>query len=347
MNTSQTNEAPGTGRSLTSGRRRMSNETFIMLLVGGVAVGLFLLASVLVPNFFQLLNMLNLVTNNWAVISLGVGVTFLLVSGNFDLSVGGVVALSGVLAVWFSQSAGGANPLSTGLGLPYGLAVLGALSGALMIGALNALFVVRLGIPSIIVTLGTMMLARGVAQVVTQGSQRNTNLPDAFGVLGNMTMFGTWIRLPVFLMAVLLIIAVFIERKTVFGRLTYWIGSNPVAARLSGIDKAKHVTYLYLVSSAIAGVVGILLASEFKSGYSNRGTLMEFDALVIALLGGVAIAGGFGSVVGMFFGAIILAVVTSAATGLVLSPDWQYILKAIAVFLAIVTQTWALARRNR
>ena len=74
---------------------------------------------------------------------------------------------------------------------------------------------------------------------------------------------------------------------------------------------------------------------------------MEFDALVIALLGGVAIAGGFGSVIGMFFGAVILAIVTSAATGLVLSPDWQFILKAIAVFLAIMTQTWALARRNR
>jgi ribose transport system permease protein len=75
--------------------------------------------------------------------------------------------------------------------------------------------------------------------------------------------------------------------------------------------------------------------------------LMEFDALVISLLGGVSIVGGFGSVVGMFFGAIILAIVTSAATGMVLSPDWQFTLKAITVFLAIVTQTWALARRNR
>jgi ribose transport system permease protein len=148
-------------------------------------------------------------------------------------------------------------------------------------------------------------------------------------------------------MAVLLVVAIFIERKMVFGRLTYWIGANPVAAGLSGIDKARHVTYLYLFSSAVAGIVGILLSSEFKSGYSNRGTLMEFDALVIALLGGVAIAGGFGSVVGMFFGALILAVVTSAATGMTLSPDWQFILKAVAVFLAIVTQTWALARRNR
>ncbi|MEX0336460.1 MAG: ABC transporter permease, partial [Vibrio tubiashii] len=77
------------------------------------------------------------------------------------------------------------------------------------------------------------------------------------------------------------------------------------------------------------------------------GLLMEFDALVIALLGGIAIAGGFGSVIGMFFGAIILAVVTSAATGLTLSPDWQFILKAVAVFLAITAQTWALSLRNK
>jgi ribose transport system permease protein len=326
---------------------RLSDETFISLLVASVAVGTLVVTSLLVPNFFQPLNMLNLVTNNWAVISLGVGVTFLLVSGNFDLSVGGIVALSGVLAVWLAQSTGGANALSSGLGFPTWLAIVGALGGALALGGLNALFVVRFRVPSIIVTLGTMMLARGIARVITQGAQRNTNLPDDFGVLGNLTMPGTSIKLPVVLMAILLVVAVFIEKKTVIGRLTYWIGANPVAARLSGIDNARHVTNLYLFSAAIAGSVGILLASEFKSGFSNRGLLIEFDALVIALLGGVAIAGGFGSVVGMFFGALILAVVTSAATGLVLSPDWQFILKAIAVFIAVTTQTWALARRHR
>ncbi len=328
-------------------RRRMSDVTFINALVGAVAVGLFVVASIAIPGFFQFQNVVNLVTNNWAVIALGIGVTFLLVSGNFDLSVGGVVALSGVLSVYFAQSAGGANPLSNGLDLPYPLAVLGALACALLIGGLNALFVVRLGVPSIIVTLGTMMLARGVAQVVTHGSQRNTNLPEEFGFLGNLTMFGTSIKFPVVLMGILLLVAIFIEKKTIFGRITYWVGANPVAARLSGVGRGWHITKLYLFSSVVAGVVGILLASEFKSGYSNRGLLMEFDALVIALLGGVALAGGFGSVIGMFFGAIILAVVTSAATGLVLSPDWQFILKAVAVFIAIVTQTWALARRNR
>lgn len=341
------NDTSKIGGKLTDKRRRLSDEMFIALLVGSVAVGLFLAASVFVPGFFQPLTMLNLVTNNWAVISLGVGVTFLLVSGNFDLSVGGIVALSGVLSVWFAQSTGGANALSTGFGMPYILAIFCALAGAIAIGGLNAFFVVRLRVPSIIVTLGTMMLARGIAQVITHGSQRNTNLPPEFGVPGNLTMLGTSVKLPVVFMAVLLLCAVFIEKKMIFGKLTYWIGANPVAARLSGIDNSRHVTYLYLFSAAVAGIVGILLASEFKSGYSNRGTLMEFDALVIALLGGVAIAGGFGSVIGMFFGAVILAIVTTAATGLILSPDWQYTLKAIAVFLAIVAQTWALARRNR
>lgn len=336
-----------TSAAPSSSERRLDDETFITMLVASVAIGLFIVASLAVPNFFQPLTMLNLVTNNWAVISLGVGVAFLLVSGNFDLSVGGIVALAGVLAVWFAQATGGANALSTGFGFPTWLAILCALAGALAIGGLNALFVVRFQVPSIIVTLGTMMLARGIARVITQGSQRNTNLPDDFGVLGNLTMFGTSIKLPVMLMAILLAVAIFVERKTVFGRLTYWIGANPVAARLSGIDNGRHVTRLYLFSAGVAGMVGILLASEFKSGFSNRGTLMEFDALVIALLGGVAIAGGFGSVVGMFFGALILGIVTTAATGLILSPDWQFILKAIAVFLAVTTQTWALARRHR
>ena len=106
--------APTQTNSAMSNSHRMSDETCINLLVASVAVLLFLVASLLVPNFFQWLNLLNLVTNNWAVISLGVGVTFLLVSGNFDLSVGGIVALSGVLAVWFAQAAGGSNELATG-----------------------------------------------------------------------------------------------------------------------------------------------------------------------------------------------------------------------------------------
>jgi ribose transport system permease protein len=147
-------------------------------------------------------------------------------------------------------------------------------------------------------------------------------------------------------MVVLLIVAFIFERRTVSGRRTYLIGANSEAARLSGVNVDRHLTALYLLSALLAGITGILLASEFKAGVSNRALGYEFDALVVALLGGVSIAGGFGSVLGMFVGALILSVVTTAATGLLLQPGWQWTLKAIVTFLAILAQRWALDRRK-
>ena len=146
-------------------------------------------------------------------------------------------------------------------------------------------------------------------------------------MIGNTAIPGTSIKVSVLIMVVLMIVAFIFEKRTVAGRRTYLIGANPEAARLSGIKVGSHLTMLFILSALLAGITGILLASEFKAGLSSRATGYEFDALVIALLGGVSIAGGFGSVLGMFVGAIILSVVTSAATGLLLSPDWQFTLK--------------------
>jgi ribose transport system permease protein len=147
-------------------------------------------------------------------------------------------------------------------------------------------------------------------------------------------------------MVVLIALAFIFEKKTVAGRRTYLIGANPEAARLSGINVRRHLTSLFIISSLLAGITGILLSSEFKAGGSNRAMGFEFDALVISLLGGVSIMGGFGSVLGMFVGAIILSVVTSAATGLLLSPDWQFTIKGIVTFIAILAQRFALDKRK-
>lgn len=326
---------------------RMTNESFITVFMIGVLVVLFGVACAVVPNFYLLQNIINLFTNYWYVIILGIGVTFLLITGNFDMSVGGVVALSGVLSVYFCQGYNvSQNALANGLGLPYGVAVLLALLGAMAVGAVNAFFIARLKVPSIIITLGTMMLARGTAQIITRGAQRNTSLPDVFGVIGNTTIHGTSIKVAVLVMIAFVIAAFIVEKMTVTGRRTYLIGANPVAARLSGIKVGRHLTLLYVTSALLAGVTGILLASEFKAGVSSRATGYEFDALVISLLGGVSIAGGFGSVLGMFVGAIILAVVTSSATGLLLSPDWQFTIKGIVTFIAILAQRFALDKRK-
>ncbi|MDD3827307.1 MAG: ABC transporter permease [Anaerolineae bacterium] len=326
---------------------KMSNESFLSLFMVGVLLVLFAIAALTVKNFYLPRNILNLVTNNWYIVILGIGVTFLLITGNFDMSVGGVIALTGVLSVYFCQASNvSQNPLANGLGLPYGIAMGLALLCALGIGALNAFFVTRIKVPSIIVTLGTMMLARGIAQVVTQGAQRNTSLPDVYGVLGTWSIPGTPIRLAVVVMVVLLVAAFIFEKTTVAGRRTYLIGANARAARLSGINVSRHLTALYLLSALLAGITGLLMASEYKAGVSSRALGYEFDALVVALLGGVSISGGFGSVLGMFVGTLILSVVTSAATGLLLSPDWQFTLKAIVTFCAILAQRFALDKRR-
>ncbi len=327
--------------------KKMSDESYITLFMVGVLVAVFSAASLAVPNFYLPQNILNLITNNWYIVILGIGVTFIMITGNFDMSVGGTIALTGVLAVYFSQASNvSQNALANGLGLPYGVAVALALLGALAVGGINAFFIAQLKVPSIIVTLGTMMLARGVAQVITQGAQRNTSLPAVFGVVGSWTVPGTSIQLSVLIMVALIAIAYFVERKTVFARRVYLIGANPEAARLSGINVGRYLTILYLVNALLAGITGILLASEYKAGISSRAMGYEFDALVIVLLGGVSIMGGFGSVLGMFVGAIILSVVTSAATGLLLSPDWQFTLKSVVTFIAILGQRFALDKRK-
>lgn len=326
---------------------KLSDESFITLLMVGVLIALFGLACLVVPNFYKPQNMLNLITNNWFIIILGIGVTFVLITGNYDMSVGGNIALTGVLSAYFCQGVNvSQNALANGLGFPYPVAVVLALLCAMAVGAVNAFFITKLKVPSIIVTLGMMMLTRGTAQVITQGAQRNTSLPDAFGVLGSLGIPGTSIRLPLLIMITLVILAYTFEKKTVFARRIYLIGANPEAARLSGINVSRYLTALYILSGLLAGITGILLASEFKAGISNRATGYEFDALVVTLLGGVSISGGFGSVLGMVVGTVILCVVTSSATGLLLSPDWQFTLKAIVTFIAILTQRFALDRRK-
>ncbi len=324
----------------------MSNESFINLSMLVVLVLAFALASLFIPKYFSIPIVLNLLANNWYIVILGIGVTFLLTTGHFDMSVGGIIAMSGVLAAYFCQTQkAGFSELATGLGMDYGISVVLALIGCLVIGLLNAYFIARLKVASIIVTLGTMSVARGVAEVLTQGAQRSAGLPDVYGVVGNMTLIGP-IKIAVVIALVLVLLALFVEKKTTFGRRTYLIGANLEAARLSGIKVERHITLLYLLSAVLAGITGIILASESRAAISTRGEGFEFNALVVTLLGGTSINGGFGSVAGTVVGALIIGVIVSAATSLLLRPEWQFILKGVVTFLAILAQRYALDKRT-
>ena len=325
---------------------KMSNESFIVLSMGGVLVMFFILASLFVPRFFNIHTISTQLSQQAELIILAICVTFLLVSGNFDLSVGGIVGLGAVLSAYFCQSSTGAGmELARGLGMPYGVALIMTLLCCMLIGAINAFFVTKLKVASIIVTLGTMSLARGIAFVITQGSQRNSGLPYVFKKFGAFSLIGT-INASVMLMLVLVIIAIIIEKKTIFGRRTYYIGANPVAAKLSGIKVDRHVSLLYLASSLLAGLVGIIMGSIHNAGISSLGEGFEFDALVITLLGGTSILGGFGSVMCAVVGAFILGIVSTSLNMLGLSPDIQTIVKGGITLIAILSQRFALDRRT-
>lgn len=327
-------------------RGKMSNESFINLSMLAVLLVIFALASIFIPKYFSVPIVLNLLANNWYIVILGIGVTFLLITGHFDMSVGGIIAMSGVLAAYFCQTQqAGFSELATGLGMGYGISVVLALLLCLVIGLINAFFIARLKVASIIVTLGTMSIARGVAEVLTQGAQRSAGLPDIYGVIGNVSLIGP-IKIAVIIAVLLVVLALFVEKRTTFGRRTYLIGANREAARLSGIKVERHITLLYLLSALLAGATGIILASESRAAISTRGEGFEFNALVVTLLGGTNINGGFGSVAGTVVGALIIGVITSAATSLLLRPEWQFILKGVVTFLAIMAQRYALDKRN-
>ena len=325
---------------------KMSNETFIVLSMFVVMVLFFTAASILVPRFFNIHTISNQLSQQAELIILSIFVTFLLISGNFDLSVGGIVGLGAVLSAYFCQSPTGAGmELARGLGMPYGIAIVATLVCCMFIGAINAFFVTRLKVASIIVTLGTMSLARGIALIITQGSQRNAGLPYIFKKFGEFSLIGT-INASVVLMIIFVIIALIIEKKTVFGRRTYYIGANPVAAKLSGIKVEKHISILYLASSFLAGLVGVIMGSIHNAGISSLGEGFEFDALVITLLGGTSIFGGFGSVMCAVVGAFILGIVSTSLNMLGLSPDIQTIVKGGITLIAILSQRFALDHRT-
>jgi ribose/xylose/arabinose/galactoside ABC-type transport system permease subunit len=325
---------------------KMSNESFIVLSMFGVLIIFFIAASGFVPRFFDIHTISNQLSQQAELIILSIFVTFILISGNFDLSVGGIVGLGAVLSAYFCQSPTGAGmELARGLGMPYGVAIIATLACCMFIGAINAFFVTRLKVASIIVTLGTMSLARGIALIITQGSQRNAGLPYVFKKFGEFSLIGT-VNASVILMVILVIIALVIEKKTVFGRRTYYIGANPVAAKLSGIKVERHISILYLASSFLAGLVGVIMGSIHNAGISSLGEGFEFDALVITLLGGTSIFGGFGSVMCAVVGAFILGIVSTSLNMLGLSPDIQTIVKGGITLVAILSQRFALDHRT-
>jgi ribose/xylose/arabinose/galactoside ABC-type transport system permease subunit len=284
---------------------------------------LLLLAVVLTSmsdKFLTEANMWNVLRQVSVVVIVGTAVTLVMVAGGLDLSVGGVIALSGVAAVILSNS-----------GVPIPIACLiGVLIGA-GVGLLNGLLIVVIGINSVIATLGTLYVTRGAALLWTDGQP--VLAPKGYGELGTGYAFG--VPIPVLLMFAVVAIFVFIERRSILGRYAVAVGSNDQAAFLSGVPVRRTKLLLFTLAGAMAGFGGVILSSRFASGVPTTGVGFEFDVIVATVLGGTALTGGEGSIVGMLLGALIVGVLTNGLNILGVASFWQTVVQGVVLVLAV------------
>lgn len=254
----------------------------------------------------------------------GVAITLVMVSGALDLSVGGNIAVTGVIAAGMAA-----------MDIPVWIALLvGILVGG-VIGLVNAGLVVGLRLNSVIATLGTLYVARGVAFLLSDGRAQNT-IPDSegFAWAGNGTSLG--VPNPVWIMLVIVAIFFVIQQFTVLGRYSIAIGSNERAAALSGIRVGRTRVLLFLLAGLAAGVAGVMVAGQFNGDPKVIDEGWEFSVIVAAVLGGTSLNGGKGAVLGTVVGAAIVGVMSSGLNIIGVDRFWQYVVQGVVLVLAVV-----------
>jgi ribose transport system permease protein len=282
---------------------------------------LIIVMSIASPYFLSLANFRAMAVGLVPTGVIVIGMSILLVSGGFDLSVGSVLALASTVCALLMIA-----------GTPILLAVLATLLLGAFIGLINGLLVTGLAINPLVATLGTMSVARGLALVFTEGFSLSS-LPPSFGFVGNTNLFG----LPpiVWLMILLVALGDFLLRRSTFFRQMYFIGSNERAARLSGISVDRVRVVAYVLTAMLAALAGIMLASRLMSGTPTAGNGLELQVLAAAVIGGASLRGGEGTVLGAFLGAVFVALINNAMTMLAVSIYWQMIVTGAVLVAAV------------
>lgn len=286
-----------------------------------VLVALVLLMSAIAPNFNRVDNLLNIARSISVNAILAAGLTFVILTGGIDLSVGSIVAVSGVVAVVLAIA-----------GLPAPLAVLAGMLVGGACGLINGALTAYLALAPFIVTLGTMTFLRGLAYTITAG-QPIVSSDLSFKGIGNGYLAG--MPLPVIVMAAVYLAAWFLLERTRYGRHVYAVGGNAQAARLAGVRVNRITLSVYVIAGACAGLAGVIFAARVISAQPTAGTGYELDAIAAVVLGGTSLAGGRGRIVGTLIGSIILGVL---GTGLILLnvPFFtQLLIKGVVIILAV------------
>lgn len=309
-------------------------------------------------NFLSIRNSQNILVAITPVLLLGLGQTFVIISAGIDLSVGWVMSLASVLAAHAIRAT-----FDAGVPLPFAVIAgfLAAVSGAATVGFVNGVIIAKLKVPAFIVTLGTSFIVRGVALLFSENTTV-IGLPPGIRDYGNESVFylvsgeaggfyflnkpelsGEMLRQmdrilswPVVITAVVVAIAIFVLKRTRFGRHTYAIGGNIQAALRTGIPVDRHIIKLYMLSASTAGIAGFLSTLRFTAGSAVIGDPLLLSSIAAVIIGGVSLFGGAGSIVGTVIGSLIIAVLTTGLVMLNVQAFWQFIVVGVVVITAVL-----------
>lgn len=288
-------------------------------------IGLIVLCVVITivsPAFMTLSNITNIFTQVSTNAIIAIGMTFVILTGGIDLSVGSTVAISGALA---------ASILKSTNNIP--LAILVAAITGIVIGLINGILISKGKLQAFIVTLATMTIFRGATLIFTNGTPIS-KLSETFVKIGNGKI--GFIPIPVIITIVILIISIYLLTQTRFGRYLYALGGNEDSAKLSGINTNKIKTLVYVISGFASSIAGIIITSRIGSASPNAGTSFELDAIAAVVIGGTSLSGGEGKITGTIIGALIIGVLNNGLNLMNVSPFYQSIVKGLVILIAVL-----------
>jgi len=319
-------------RALASLRRPEALQKLLAFASLIILVAFFSLAA---RGFWSFSNFVSIMVSSAVIGVLGVGVTFVIISGGIDLSIASVMAFSMMMTGVFI----------TNLGTGVFVGVVGGIATGGMCGLVNGLLVSRLKIPPFIATLGMMMIARGLALIVTDTTP--VYFPDnpGFKNLATGSLLGG-IDVPnaVLIFILSAVVASVLLKKTVLGLYTYALGSNEEAARLSGIPTRLWKTVIYTIGGLYCGLAGVLMASRLDGCQPSEGQSYELEAIAAVVIGGTSLSGGEGSILGTVIGALLLNVLTNGLSFMEVSDEWRKVVIGGVVIAAVYAD---IVRRRR
>lgn len=286
-----------------------------------VLVLLCVFMAIMAPYFLSIDNGLNVARSVSINAILAAGMTMIIITGGIDLSVGSILAVSGVTGVLMFVS-----------GVPSPLALLGGIAAGAFAGFINGAFVAWLALPAFIVTLGSMTYLRGIAYSLLEG-QPLISSDLGYRAIGNGAVAG--IPTPVVVMVVVYFVFWFILERTKFGRHVYAVGGNMEAARLAGINVKRVLLAVYTIGGAAAGLAGIIFSARVLSAQPTAGQSYELDAIAAVVLGGTSLMGGRGRVIGTLVGALIIGVLTNGLVLMNVPFFYQLIVKGVVIVIAV------------